>query len=418
MKEIAMTKRMILLAALMGLGLLPGAVLAQPKNSCLECHRGLEAELKAPAETFAQDIHQQFGLTCKDCHGGNPAQDDVDKAKDKTFKGAPKRALIPEFCARCHSDTAYMRQFNPNLRVDQLSQYVTSKHGQRLKAGDTKAAVCTDCHGVHGIQTAKYPKSMTFPWNIPQTCARCHSDPAYMKPYGIPTDQMAKYKESVHAQALFDKKDMSAPTCNSCHGNHGAFPPEVKSIGSVCRQCHPSNGELFAKSPHKKAFDDMGQSECEACHGNHKIERPTTAMLGTSDKSVCLQCHDKGSQGYAAAGELRALLDGFEKRVAANTATLELAEKKGVEVSDPVFKLKDVNTVLVSAKNLVHGLSLAEIRKKLGEGDQTLADVEKAGAAALDEAKFRRKGLIIATILLALFGVALFFKIRSMRKAD
>ena len=413
-----MTKRMILLAALMGLGLLPGAVLAQPKNSCLECHRGLEAELKAPAETFAQDIHQQFGLTCKDCHGGNPAQDDVDKAKDKTFKGAPKRALIPEFCARCHSDTAYMRQFNPNLRVDQLSQYVTSKHGQRLKAGDTKAAVCTDCHGVHGIQTAKYPKSMTFPWNIPQTCARCHSDAAYMKPYGIPTDQMAKYKESVHAAALFDKKDMSAPTCNSCHGNHGAVPPEVKSIGSVCRQCHPSNGELFAKSPHKKAFDDMGQSECEACHGNHKIERPTTAMLGTSDKSVCLQCHDKGSQGYAAAGELRALLDGFEKRVAANTATLELAEKKGVEVSDPVFKLKDVNTVLVSAKNLVHGLSLAEIRKKLGEGDQTLADVEKAGAAALDEAKFRRKGLIIATILLALFGVALFFKIRSMRKAD
>ena len=57
------------------------------------------AELKAPAEAFAQDIHQQFGLTCKDCHGGNPAQDDADKAKDKTFKGAPKRARIPEFCA-------------------------------------------------------------------------------------------------------------------------------------------------------------------------------------------------------------------------------------------------------------------------------------------------------------------------------
>jgi predicted CXXCH cytochrome family protein len=412
-----MTKRIILLAAFMGLCLLPGAVLAQ-KNSCLECHRGLDAKLKAPADVFAQDIHQQFGLTCKDCHGGNPAQADADKAKDKTFKGAPKRAQIPEFCARCHSDTAYMRQFNPNLRVDQLSQYATSKHGQRLKAGDAKVAVCTDCHGVHGIQTAKYPKSMTFPWNIPQTCARCHGDAAYMKPYGIPTDQLSKYKESVHAQALFDKKDMSAPTCNSCHGNHGAFPPEVKSIASVCRQCHPSTGELFAKSPHKKAFDDLGQSECEACHGNHKIERPSTAMLGTADKSVCLQCHDKGSKGYAAAGELRSLLDGFEKRVEANAATLEIAEKKGVEVSDPVFKLKDVNTVLVSAKNLVHGLSLAEIKKKLGEGDQTLADIEKSGRAALDEAKFRRKGLIIATILLALFGVALFFKIRSMRKAD
>jgi hypothetical protein len=77
-----------------------------------------------------------------------------------------------------------------------------------------------------------------------------------------------------------------------------------------------------------------------------------------------------------------------------------------------------VNTVLVLAKNLVHGLSLSEIKKKLGEGDVTLADVEKAGKNALDEAKFRRKGLIIATFFLALFGVALFFKIRNMQKAD
>ena len=122
-----------------------------------------------------------------------------------------------------------------------------------------------------------------------------------MKPYGIPTDQIAKYKESVHAAALFDKKDMSAPTCNSCHGNHGAVPPEVKSIASVCRQCHPSTGELFAKSPHKKAFDDMGQSECEACHGNHKIVPPTDGHArAPRTRSVCLQCHDKGSKGYAA----------------------------------------------------------------------------------------------------------------------
>ena len=410
-----MPKKIFSIAVFSALSLLPPAAFAQ-KNSCLECHSGLEAELKAPAVSFAQDIHQQFGLTCKDCHGGNPAQADEDKAKDKTFKGAPKRAQIPEFCASCHSDAAYMRTFNPRLRVDQLSQYKTSNHGQLLKKGDAKVAVCTDCHGAHGIQTAKFPKSATFPWNIPQTCGRCHADADYMKPYGIPTDQLTKYKDSVHANALFEKKDMSAPTCNSCHGNHGAFPPEVKSVGAVCRQCHPSTGELFAKSPHKKAFDDMGQSECEACHGNHKIERPTTAMLGTSDKAVCVQCHDKGSKGYQAAGELKTLLDGFDGRIQTNAATLALVEKKGVEVSEPAYRLQEVNTVLVSAKNLVHGLVLDEIRKKLAEGEQTLADVEKASAAALDEAKFRRKGLIIATFFLALFGLALFLKIRSMRK--
>jgi len=133
------------------------------KNSCVDCHSRLDDELKAPAASFAADIHAEYGLSCKDCHGGNPDKDDVDLAKDKSFKGAPKRSQIPQFCGGCHSDAAAMRAYNPALRTDQLSQYGTSRHGQLLKSGDTKAAVCTDCHGVHGIQSAKFPKSPTFP---------------------------------------------------------------------------------------------------------------------------------------------------------------------------------------------------------------------------------------------------------------
>jgi predicted CXXCH cytochrome family protein len=410
-----MMKKPLLFAVFVGLLCFPLLSYAQ-KNGCVECHTGLEAKLKAPVESFKQDIHQQFGLSCKDCHGGDPAQDDADKAKDKSFKGAPKRSQIPEFCAKCHSDAAYMRSFNPGLRVDQLNQYWTSKHGQLLKTGDGKAAVCTDCHGVHGIQSAKYPKSLTFPWNIPQTCGRCHADASYMTGYKIPTNQLAEYKESVHARALFEKKDLSAPTCNDCHGNHGAFPPEVKSIASVCRQCHPSTGDLFSRSPHKKAFDEVGVSECEACHGNHKIERPTSDMLGTGEKSVCVQCHEAGSLGYKAADELKNLFDGFQARFQKNADILALAEKKGVEVSEPKFRLQDLNTTLVSAKNLVHGLVLEEIRKKIAEGDQTLIDIDREGIKALGEAKFRRRGLIIATAFLALFGIALFLKIRQMQK--
>jgi predicted CXXCH cytochrome family protein len=387
-------------------------------NSCVDCHLKLDGELKTPAVNFAQDAHARFGLTCKDCHGGNPAAADEDKAKDKTFKGAPKRAQIPEFCGRCHADATYMRTANAKLRIDQLDQYWTSKHGQQLKKGDTKVAVCTDCHGNHDIQSSKFPKSSTFSWNVAATCGRCHGDAEYMKPYEISTNPPAEWKESVHANALLVKKDMSAPTCNDCHGNHGAYPPEVKSVASVCRQCHPSTGDLFNKSPHKKAFDDMGASECEACHGNHKILRPTNAMLGTADTSVCITCHDKGSAGYKAAEELKGLLDGVDKRIAAARGVLDAAENKGVEVSDPQFKLKDIDTSTIMAKNLVHGLNMADIKGKLAEAEPTLAEVEKAGTAALGEAKYRRSGLILATVFLALFGVALFMKIRTMKKPE
>lgn len=416
MKYEIMMKKCFLPLALAGLLYFPVLGFGQ-KNSCLDCHSQLEAELRAPADAFKQDIHQQFGLGCVDCHGGNPAQDDVDLAKDKSFKGSPKRSQIPEFCASCHSNAATMRTFNPNLRVDQLSQYRTSRHGQLLKKGDTKVAVCTDCHGQHGIQSAKYPKSMTFPWNIPQTCGRCHASADSMKDYKIPTNQLDEYKQSVHAHALFDKKDMSAPTCNDCHGNHGAFPPEVKSIASVCRQCHPSTGELFSKSPHKKAFDEMGISECEACHGNHKILRPSSDMLGTGEKSVCLQCHEPGSKGYQAAADLGRIFEALQKQTRQNEDILALAEKKGVEVSQPKYHLQDANTILVSAKNLTHSLAVEDIREKAGEGEKILAEVGQAGGKALREAKFRRTGLVIATAFLALFGLALFLKIRDMTKS-
>jgi predicted CXXCH cytochrome family protein len=393
----------------------PALVRAQA-NSCVDCHLKLDGELKTPAVNYAQDAHARFGLQCKDCHGGNPSAADEDKAKDKTFKGAPKRAQIPEFCGRCHADAAYMRTANAKLRVDQLDQYWTSKHGQQLKKGDTKVAVCTDCHGNHNIQSSKFPKSTTFPWNVAATCGRCHGDAAYMKAYKIPTNQPAEWKESVHARALLDKKDMSAPTCNDCHGNHGAYPPEVKSVASVCRQCHPSTGDLFNKGPHKKAFDDMGASECEACHGNHKIQLPTNAMLGTADKSVCIQCHDKGSAGFKAAEELKGLMDAFDARTKAAEDVLAAAEKKGVEVSDPKFRLSETVTLGIMAKNLVHGLNVGDIKAKLDEAGPTLAEVEKQGAEAVGEAKYRRGGLILATVFLALFGVALFMKIRTMKK--
>jgi predicted CXXCH cytochrome family protein len=387
------------------------------KNSCVECHDQLDGKLKAPVAALAVDVHAEFGLSCKDCHGGNPDKDDVDLAKDKSFKGSPKRSQIPLFCGGCHSDAAAIRAYNPALRTDQLSQYGTSRHGQLLKSGDTKAAVCTDCHGVHGIQSARFPKSLTFPWNIPQTCGRCHADKGFMEGYKIPTDQLDDYKASVHAKALYDKKDLSAPVCNDCHGNHGAYPPSVTSVASVCRQCHPSTGELFTKSPHKKAFDELGASECEACHGNHKILTPTTAMIGTDDNSVCVQCHEKGSRGFEAAAEFRRILTGFESGYRTAGELLSRAKQKGVEVSDGEFKLLDVTTILVTAKNMTHGLDTAEIAKTVAEGEEALVGVRTAGEKALDEARFRRQGLAVTTVLLAVLAVALALKVRRMARA-
>ena len=386
------------------------------KNYCIECHKELEDDLLAPVETLEMDIHQQFGLSCAACHGGNPSEEDIDLAKDESFKGSPNRSQIPEFCASCHSDLSYMRRFKPSIRVDQLDIYSTSEHGQLLKNGDTKAALCTDCHAAHGIQAATHPKSWTFPWNIPETCSRCHSDKDYMKDYRITTKQWDDYKDSVHAHALFEKKDLSAPVCNDCHGNHGASPPEVTSIAFVCRQCHPSAGELFSQSPHEEAFDEMELSECEACHGNHKILPPSDEMLGTGEKAVCIQCHEPDSKPYQVASQIKDKLDAFIEKINHANYLLEQADRQGVEVSEPKFRLIEANTALIFARNLTHSFSLTEIEEKIGEGENVVTEVINAGEAALREAKFRKTGLIIATCFLFLLALALFLKIKQITK--
>ena len=388
------------------------------KNGCVDCHSQLDGSLKAPVASFEADIHREYGLSCRDCHGGNADTDDITLAKDKSFKGAPAKAGIPLFCGGCHADPAVLRAYNPALRTDQLSQYETSRHGQLLKTGDTKVAVCTDCHGVHGILSARMPKSTTFPWNIPRTCGRCHADKGLMAGYRIPTDQVDEYMAGVHAQALFEKKDLSAPVCNDCHGNHGAFPPAVSSVASVCRQCHASAGELFGKSPHKKAFDDMGVGECDACHGNHKILSPSTAMIGTAAGAVCIQCHDKGSRGFEVAARIRRTLDGFTAGYSEVEGLLSLAKRKGVEVSDAEFRLLDVHTTLVSAENLTHGLDAGEIDKTVDEGEKALQGVRAAALGAVKEGRFRRQGLAVTTAILALFAFALALKVRSMARAS
>ncbi|MDH5386130.1 MAG: cytochrome c family protein, partial [Candidatus Aminicenantes bacterium] len=244
----------------------------------------------------------------------------------------------------------------------------------------------------------------------------CHSNKEYMKDYSISVSQAEDYKQSVHAHALLEKKDLSAPVCNDCHGNHGAAPPEVTSIGYVCRQCHPSASELFSESPHKEAFDELEISECEACHGNHKILPPSDEMLGTGEGAVCIECHDPESTAYKIATTIKDELDDFKSKMLNAENKLQRADKQGVEISEARFRLQEAHTTLIQVRNLTHSFSLDKIEEKIKEGTNVIAEVSEAGDSALKEAKFRKRGLIVATFFIFLLAIALLFKIKQIEK--
>jgi hypothetical protein len=115
---------------------------------------------------------------------------------------------------------------------------------------------------------------------------------------------------------MFDKGDLTAPTCNDCHGNHGALPPGVESVANVCGQCHGREAELFRTSAKQEGFEEhntylTGQgcaecheqiqappggmthfSECATCHQYHGVIRPTVALLGPLPETPCAFCHE------------------------------------------------------------------------------------------------------------------------------
>jgi len=370
-------------------------------------------------EGLKNDVHAMQGLSCADCHGGDSAagfDDDPDAAMDpaKGYIGVPTRAQIPQFCGRCHSDPEYMRKYNPRVATDQLARYRTSTHGKLLRQGDHKVATCIDCHGVHGIRDAKDSRSAVYPLNIPETCGRCHADAEYMQDYAIPTDQVSEYKTSVHGKALLEKGDQAAPACNDCHGNHGASPPGAPSIAFICGQCHLNNSELFLKSPHRTAFQELDLPECETCHGNHAIQRPTDDLIGVGDQSICLDCHEEDSKGYAAAAHIRSEIDSLKSRISYGDSLVSRAERAGMEVSEAIFNLKDANDALIKSRTIIHSLSESETLKATETGHELVTQAILLGEKALDELQFRRKGLAVSILFILLLAVGIYLKIKEL----
>ncbi len=390
---------------------------AQKKNSCIECHSHLEGRLSEPVRLFENDIHNARGLACNDCHGGDPTKDDAKAAKNPMagYLGKPKPTDIPAFCGKCHSDASVMKRFNPSLRVDQVQEYFTSVHGTRLKAGDQKVATCVSCHNVHGIRAPQDPLSSVYPLNVAETCAKCHASAELMQGYNIPHDQFDKYKTSVHAKALTEKHDLSAPTCNDCHGNHGAAPPGIASVANVCGQCHSRQSDLFQKSPHKAAFDKMQAGECIRCHSNHGINPPSDEMLGTGLGSVCISCHT-ADKGFDAAGQMRAKIDEFQTKIHDANSILERAERAGMEVSRPKFELKDAADAMTQARVLVHTSSGDEVATAVAPGMEIAARSYAAGEAAFSELSFRRMGLMVSLVFILFLAVLVYLKIRQIEQ--
>jgi hypothetical protein len=140
----------LLLAGLVG----PAAAQEESKPGdtvCIQCHGSQPGRLGEPVKLWRQSIHAANGISCHDCHGGDPTDFAMAMSPERGFLGAPKEIAIPDFCGRCH--------------IGVKEDYLASHHGQALGAGGPQ---CVTCHSNHSIVKASLDLINQ------QDCTRCH----------------------------------------------------------------------------------------------------------------------------------------------------------------------------------------------------------------------------------------------------
>jgi predicted CXXCH cytochrome family protein len=247
-------------------------------------------------------------------------------------------------------------------------------------------------------------------------CAGCHADADYMASYNIPEDQYEKYVKSVHGKLLLEKGDLSAPACNSCHGNHGATPPGLASIAAACGECHASNRDLFNNSPHKEPWDELEIPECIRCHSNHLVVEPTDKLIGVGEKSLCIECHSKGDDGFQAASMMGSAIDSLKLLIDNADSIIKRAEKAGINVEDARFNLDQASSGLIKARNLIHTFEPTKVTSVTSESMVEIRNAMNYARNALKDINIRQLGLLLTSIIIILLAGLLFLKIRQIER--
>ena len=319
---------------------------------------------KAKTE-FEGSVHERQ-FACTGCHGGDPEVLGVEAHQGEGFVGIPSRADVPRLCARCHADPVRMKA--SGLPTDQYAQYQTSEHGKALGQGDTRVAVCTDCHGHHVILKADEPTSPTARPNVAATCGHCHSDQALMAPYGIPTDQEEKFRQSVHGVALYVQDHPAAPSCANCHGAHGATAVGA-SLRAACGHCHQRAQEYIDRGPHRGAVEAGKMDNCTSCHGDHQTSPPSHELFDTA----CRGCHAPESSEFATGQKLKAILVQAADSVDTTSEELGKAKKQFPTLSRLDNSLLQSRAYLMESLPVQHAMALDEV-EDLTRASRSVAD--------------------------------------------
>lgn len=271
------------------------------RDNCLACHQeGIGGATRIP-----EDHAGRTNETCQGCHLEGEAA--AAPTPTQPTEPIPTPLVYPKAagvntCLDCHLELQ-------GKHADITEQWQRSIHAERDVS-------CADCHGgdpsATTVDEAMSPEAGYIgapdKADVPALCASCHADVSQMRQYDLPTDQYAKYKESIHGVRLAEG-DTNVATCYECHGGHQVLKANdpassvyAANIPEMCASCHadatlmapydiPTNQfDLYRQSVHGHALldnQDFRAPNCATCHGTHGAAPPGFEEVA----NVCGSCH-------------------------------------------------------------------------------------------------------------------------------
>jgi nitrate/TMAO reductase-like tetraheme cytochrome c subunit len=269
---------------------------------CLGCHRAEGRQPTVPSgetlsltfdeEEFAGSIHGSLEMPCVLCH--------------TNIEGFPH----PEITATSLRDWTLQRNEGcTGCHQDEFTDTRDNVHAAALEAGNTAAAVCTDCHSGHGAT-----RPVAHSPEVPLTCRACHS-----QIYDL-------YQDSVHGAALINGGNRDVPTCTDCHGVHDVEGPTDSPFHlfspQICAECHADDEmmneygistdvfETYVADFHGTTvilFEDLAPDQetnkpvCIDCHGVHGIrseDDPESGVFLANLLRTCQRCHPDATENF------------------------------------------------------------------------------------------------------------------------